>query len=65
MSRTRFPPAPKALKQIKRPSVTQDGDAPATTVKTDETNNETLKAKRRPMMSAEKPQNMAPTSMPT
>jgi hypothetical protein len=65
VSSTKFPPAPKALKQTNNPSVIQDGEAPATIVKTDETNSEKLKAKRRPIISAENPQNMAPTSIPT
>lgn len=65
VSRTRFPPAPKALKQTNKPKVTQEGEAPATIVNTDEMNKEKLKANRRPTMSAEKPQKIAPTNMPT
>ena len=65
VSRTRFPPAPNALKQMNNPKVIHDGEAPATTVKIDDTNKETLNANRRPIMSAENPQKMAPASIPT
>lgn len=65
VSRTRFPPAPNALKQINKPRVTQEGAAPATIVNTDEKSREKLNANRRPIISAEKPQKIAPTNMPT
>ena len=65
VSRTRFPPAPKALKQTNKPKMTQDGEAPATIVNIDEMSREKLKANRRPIMSAEKPQKIAPTNIPT
>lgn len=65
VSRTRFPPAPNALSEMNKPSTIQFGEAPATIVKTEEMNSETLNAKRRPITSADMPQNSAPTSMPT
>ena len=65
VSNTRFPPLPNAERQTKRPSTTQLGAAPATIAKMAEMKSETLNAMRRPIMSAERPQNRAPTSIPT
>lgn len=65
VSKTRFPPAPNALRQMNSPKTYQFGDAPATIVKMEEMNSDTLNAKRRPMISAEIPQKSAPTSIPT
>lgn len=64
MSRIRLPPAPKAAAAMKKPSDAQVGEAPAATVKTEQMTREVLKAVLRPMMSAKRPQNRAPTSMP-
>jgi hypothetical protein len=64
VSSTRFPPAPNALRHVNNPRTIQFGAAPATIVKTLEMNSDTLKANRRPMISAENPQNRAPTSIP-
>jgi hypothetical protein len=65
VSSTRLPPAPNALKHTNKPKVVQLGEAPAIIVNIAETRSEKLKAKRRPMISAENPQKIAPTSMPT
>lgn len=65
VSSTRFPPAPKALRQTKRPSTIQLGEAPATMAKMEHIISEQLKAHLRPMMSADRPQKSAPTNIPT
>ncbi len=64
VSRIKLPPAPKAAAAMKKPSDSQLGAAPATMVKMEHRNSDMLKAVLRPMMSAKKPQNSAPTSMP-
>lgn len=64
VSMIKFPPAPKPTRAIKRPSAGQLGIAPATMVAEEQINSEILKAYRRPTISADKPQKMAPTSMP-
>jgi len=65
VSNTRLPPAPNAERQVNRPSTNQFGEAPATIAKAEQMNSETLNAMRRPMMSAPRPQNRAPTNIPT
>jgi hypothetical protein len=64
VSRTRFPPAPKPIRLMKKPSEGQLGMAPATMVAIQQIMREKLKAWRRPMMSAPRPQNSEPTNMP-
>lgn len=64
VSRIRLPPAPNAAIAMKKPSDSQLGDAPATMVKMEQMKRETLKAILRPIMSAKRPQNKAPMSMP-
>lgn len=60
VSRIRFPPAPKPTRLMKSPSAPQLVMAPAITADMEHTNSVTLNAYRRPMISAERPQNMAP-----
>lgn len=64
VSRIRLPPAPKAPREMNKPSDSHVGEAPATIVKIAQMKREMLNAILRPMMSAKRPQNMAPTSMP-
>lgn len=61
----RFPPPPKPKKAIKTAKATQFGDAPATIVKNEQMNRETLNANRLPIISPLMPQNSAPKSIPT
>lgn len=65
MSKTRFPPAPKAARLTNSPRTGQFGDAPAIMAKIEDIINDTLKANFLPIMSADKPHHKAPTSMPT
>jgi len=59
------PPEPKADKHTNKPSTNQFGEAPATMAKTEQIINEVLNANLRPIISADRPQNIAPASMPT
>lgn len=65
VSKTKLPPAPNAEVAMKNPSDSQFGDAPATIVKIAHIKSDTLKEVLRPMISALKPQNSAPTNIPT
>lgn len=60
VSKIKFPPAPKPTRAMKNPSAPQLLMAPAMTADKEQMNSVTLKANRRPMMSAERPQKMAP-----
>lgn len=52
MSRIRFPPPPKADKQMNVPRAGQFGAAPAIIAKTEHMKSEVLKQNRRPITSA-------------
>ena len=64
VSSTKLPPAPKADNETHNPSTTQFGEDPAMMAKIEHNNRDALKANFLPMMSALKPQNRAPTSIP-
>jgi hypothetical protein len=64
VSKIRLPPPPKPINATKNPSDGQLGMAPATIVAIEHIKSEMLKAHRRPIMSAPKPQKRAPASKP-
>jgi hypothetical protein len=65
VSRIKLPPPPNPTMAMKNASDCQLGAAPAAIPDIEQMNNETLKAKRLPMMSALNPQKRALISIPT
>lgn len=65
VSSIRFPPPPNPIRAIKNAREFHDGDAPDAIHAAAQMNSDVLKANRRPIISAVKPQNKAPISMPT
>lgn len=64
VSKIRFPPPPNADRATNSPSTGQLGAAPAAIAKMEHMRSEVLKAVRRPMMSAVRPQKSAPIRRP-
>lgn len=60
----KFPPPPNPSKAMKTAREAQFGAAPAIVANIEHINSETLKANRRPMISALSPQKRAPKSIP-
>jgi len=64
VSMIRLPPPPNPRRAMKTAREAQFGAAPATVANIEHMNSETLKANRRPMISALSPQKRAPKSIP-
>lgn len=64
VSNTRLPPAPNADSETQSPSTIQFGEDPAMMAKIEHIKRDVLKANFRPMISALKPQNRAPSNIP-